>query len=587
MAKSNSNDNNNPNNKGEASSTSPPATGTTTNITNTATSTATTTTTTTSAPTSLNLNVYQKIAVVRHSHDTLQYEDAQGQWKTVSVQELGDAISKATPLETKRVKLDIPVPRINEAANYHRDVPATYELPTSFVRYQKVTTEEWQARCDYVADAEDETWWDSKREWKDRQLSLEMLEVMLDALEKATGFETIITFVQAEALLLQKLPQLYYMFPVKRPKQHQPQPSQVQPLKSTLKQVLNDVYQYWIQKRSKLKRPLLRKFWPVTSTDDTNPHLVFRPREKEKYKLRKKRQNDLDAYLKLKQLRNDFDNLRAIMDLAKRREQLSRLRLQCQIELFQHRLVDLSDTSTTPFSPRIVHDEEAASLLQVPLQFDFSGRKAKRFRSEIDNSSQRLGTAQLPSSSTTGDTATTERAQPSTKALNIAGRNSGEPAPNFLHPLATRETYATSWESAVPHVPSYENTHVAPTFYFRHRPRIGRGGRICIDRLPMPPPSTALSAAPPVVFRAGRPLPIWPPKERLLDFLPRPLPCQAISLKIQAMALQQVAEEISTVGAGDVVDAENDGHEVLVKVDEWLDTDDPLWGEERFAIGPI
>jgi hypothetical protein len=32
---------------------------------------------------------------------------------------------------------------------------------------------------------------------------------------------------------------------------------------------------------------------------------------------------------------------------------------------------------------------------------------------------------------------------------------------------------------------------------------------------------------------------------------------------------------------------ENDGEEVLIKVSDWLDTDDQLWGEERFAVGPL
>jgi len=41
------------------------------------------------------LNVYQKIAVIRRSSDTLNYEDADGNVKTVSVDELGDAISRA------------------------------------------------------------------------------------------------------------------------------------------------------------------------------------------------------------------------------------------------------------------------------------------------------------------------------------------------------------------------------------------------------------------------------------------------------------------------------------------------------------
>lgn len=50
----------------------------------------------------------------------------------------------------------------------------------------------------------------------------------------------------------------------------------------TNKQIVQEVYQYWVSKRQRYKKPLLRRFWPVTSINDTNPHLVFRPREKER-----------------------------------------------------------------------------------------------------------------------------------------------------------------------------------------------------------------------------------------------------------------------------------------------------------------
>lgn len=41
------------------------------------------------------LNVYQKVSVIRRSDDTLNYEDAEGNVKSVSIQELGDAIASA------------------------------------------------------------------------------------------------------------------------------------------------------------------------------------------------------------------------------------------------------------------------------------------------------------------------------------------------------------------------------------------------------------------------------------------------------------------------------------------------------------
>ena len=77
-------------------------------------------------------------------------------------------------------------------------------------------------------------------------------------------------------------------------------------------------HQYWLAKRSKLGKPLLRRFWPKTAPTDTNPHCVFRPREKERYKLRKHRKNDVDAFRKLQQLRRDFEAARELCNLVTR-----------------------------------------------------------------------------------------------------------------------------------------------------------------------------------------------------------------------------------------------------------------------------
>ena len=70
--------------------------------------------------------------------------------------------------------------------------------------------------------------------------------------------------------------------------------SQLEPLlsrylklhKATHGDMLTDVHKMWKSKRSKLGKPLLKQFWSQTSVQDTNPHHVFRPREKEKYAFR-------------------------------------------------------------------------------------------------------------------------------------------------------------------------------------------------------------------------------------------------------------------------------------------------------------
>lgn len=495
-------------------------------------------------------------------------------------------------------KLDIPVPHIEPVASYRRDVSPDYELPRSYVRYHRPSQEEWQKTLEYVADKEDETWLAANTKFggavaekpaalaapagtlpdplsvRRQQITLGMMELMLDLLEKATAFEAIITFHQAEKLILAKIPQLYQMFPHK-----------ARQGVTTTKTVLHDVYNYWMQKRSKLKRPLLRRFWPVTSTDDTNPHLVFRPREKEKYKLRKKRQNDMDAYIKMKQLRTDFDNLRVVLDLVKRREELSRIHLHVQVDLFQQRLFDLVNSSGRSRLSKVAKDDLKRAL-DIPIYFDqqTGGRRVKRLRSAGSDRPMPTMTG-LGGPSAFRDKSGSSEGGPQAA---LAGRNNGEPAPLFVHPLRTRETYSSSWESAVPHVPTFVNSHPEPTFRYRQRPRVGRGGRVCIDRIPLAPGDSSIIM--PTVYTAGRGMQqSLEPKAQLMDLLPAPLDHQTLSRKIEMISVSAIKDDVegraASAAAGEA--EENDGDEVVVKLDDWLQTDDQLWGEERFAVGPI
>ena len=348
------------------------------------------------------------------------------------------------------------------------------------------------------------------------------------------------------------------------------------------------ILQYWVQKRSKLKRPLLRRFWPVTSTDDTNPHLVFRPREKEKYKLRKKRQNDMDAFRKMKQLRSDFDNLRAVLELVKKREELNRLHVQMQIDLFQQRLHNVIDTTGQPRESTVLHRSQVKDSLTLPSLFDMQGRRAKR---------PRPSTTPLNVPTTAGPSTAIASAvlpPPDGMPRSVAGQNHGQPAPHFLQPLYSRETYATSWHDAVPFVETYVDAQPQVTFRYRHRPRVGRGGRICIDRVPQIQDNEEdnnTKLPPLTVYTAGKGLkPFKHPKRRLLDLLPRPLDHLTLSRRVEeicVLGIQQDYEARMLPPTNGGEPDENDADEVIVKTADWNDTDGQLWGEERYVIGPF
>lgn len=507
------------------------------------------------------------------------------------------------------------------------------------------------------------------------ELPLDMFEIMLDVLEKATGFEMIVPIGQAQDIILERLPQLYQMYPIKAPRNRNGAGSGIlEPGTGTdpnsgvgssssgatpaitIRHVTTDVYQYWMSKRSKLKRPLLRRFWPVTSTEDTNPHLVFRPREKEKYKLRKKRQNDMDSYRKLQQLKEDFSQIRLMLSMVRQREELNRSLVDLQQEWFEQKLYDAVDTSGLCRISRRLDRKSLDQLMQVESHYDIhdtsgsGGRRKKQQLSRRGSGSIGIRNASrstspvpesssinfgLPSCSGGVDSSGNDERPP----MKVAGSNHGEPAPNFLHPLSTRERYATSWEGCAPHVTTFVNSQQEQSTHFRHRPRIGRGGRVVIDRLPIPddpnfPPNTYFIAghAPPssstiasmIKSQIQQKGPQYQPQqqrptERLLDLLPPPLDHNELSRRIENICLTALQEEYnsmyqaastsrgfasiggtgvgglsSTAGYGGVVGGgshddvdENDGRAIVVSMKDWLDTDDQLWGEERYAIGPI
>jgi len=95
------------------------------------------------------------------------------------------------------------------------------------------------------------------------------------------------------------------------------------------------------------------------------------------------------------------------------------------------------------------------------------------------------------------------------------------------------------------------------------------------------------------------------PKERLLDLLPLPIDKDKLSRRIEEICISALKEDydahahpngppstttaaVTTATASLEDTDDNDGtREVVVKMKDWLNTDEQLWGEERYAIGPI
>ena len=302
---------------------------------------------------------------------------------------------------------------------------------------------------------------------------------------------------------------------------------------------------------------------------DQNPHQVFRQRDKEKRRLRKKRQNDMEAYKKMKQLKLDFERVGVLCELIVKREEVNRNLVELTMDYFDARWNAWTDTTGgggVPTIPRrtaalpnggnrVVDMMKDTDILQyVPKYFDdgpilrYRGSKKRQrptmaqqqmnggggggWNHHAENGRElspipppgcavsSMGVGSLPpfplpnnhnmaavSSSMAGITTNNYLPQPQgiqptpmlpggvvvpppppPKNVVVAGHDGGYPAPNFLQPLASRDSYPiTHWDDATPSIPSYVNGQLTTqTDKFRHRPRLGRGGRIIIDRVPLP-----------------------------------------------------------------------------------------------------
>ncbi|KAL7496607.1 hypothetical protein ACHAWT_009283 [Skeletonema menzelii] len=667
--------------------------------------------------------------------------------------------------EEEGPKKEIPVPTITTVPTYDLDIPPTYDIPTSYVRYIRPTYHETQNETvEYNIDVEDETWWRNNREFGpdakckilingkeqiqieegggqesvaahdnadgsnamdiDNQdnsnahnqytiqqviltnpkyylrskhstqyllkkyqpkLPLRIMERMIDILEKETGFEFTVSLSHAEKILVKKIPELEAIFGWIDGDSNSDDdvdedndthlPTLAPP--PTLKHVISTIYNYWITKRSKLKKALLRRYHPVTASNDTNPHMVFRQREQEKRRLRKKRQNDIEAYKKMLVLQHDFEKLRGLCELIVKREEVNEMMVELTNGYFEERLGGWLDTTGGGGSQLSVGSGSGTmtqldkirieNVLDIPKYYDDgpivkmakAGKKRKRGGLAGVAQGDSRGPSPVPPLGGVGVASLETRglvphpplpspAQP--KKVVVAGHDDGYPAPNFLQPLATRESHlSTNWDGAtVPVLPSYENG--VPTISnnrFRHRPRLGRGGRIIIDRVPCvsntqnPQPHVITYGAP--MKRAGydvatlgadgpnfsmgnsprkkgtpvkgsesittngkgtdaKTAPKKLPAQRLEGLFPRSFlgkDRKLLSRKIEEICARGLMEESRPVADAAIVApaqpkgsvapvAEEFVDEILVPIEDWVEAPNgEIYGVERYVLGPI
>ncbi|PFH35279.1 hypothetical protein BESB_061660 [Besnoitia besnoiti] len=152
--------------------------------------------------------------------------------------------------------------------------------------------------------------------------------------------------------------------------------------------LVKQVQHYWLEKRQKLGKPLLRHFWPPCSPSDVSPLAVFRPRQagREKMTLRKQKRVGKDTLLRAERLLEDIKVVERLLRRMRSRDEKKEQLLEVQCMAFDQMRFELSD-------PLYRHPLWDAFRERLAAKSERSGEKASRRHAAA--AEKRLGAARL------------------------------------------------------------------------------------------------------------------------------------------------------------------------------------------------
>ncbi|XP_063789820.1 enhancer of polycomb homolog 2 [Pseudophryne corroboree] len=215
------------------------------------------------------------------------------------------AISAQQVFREKKESMVIPVPEAESNVLYYsRLYKGEFKQPKQFIHIQPFNLDNEQP--DYDMDSEDETLLNRLN----RKMELKPLqfEIMIDRLEKASSNQLV--SLQEAKLLLNEDDFL-----------------------------IKSVYDYWVRKRKNCRGPSLIPQIKQEKRDgstNSDPYVAFR-RRTEKMQTRKNRKNDEASYEKMLKLRREFSRAITILEMIKRREKTKRELLHLTLEVVEKR----------------------------------------------------------------------------------------------------------------------------------------------------------------------------------------------------------------------------------------------------------
>eukprot|EP01029_Cantina_marsupialis_P001809 TRINITY_DN1162_c0_g5_i1.p1 TRINITY_DN1162_c0_g5~~TRINITY_DN1162_c0_g5_i1.p1 ORF type:complete len:973 (-),score=260.56 TRINITY_DN1162_c0_g5_i1:278-3196(-) len=253
-----------------------------------------------------------------------------------------------------RRKFDLPTPQITIVEDYKNFIKPSFKRNAPFIRHS-VTYDQKKQRVEYFCTKEDFSWLMQhpkglQPDAHGFRISIDVFETIIDRLERASATEQVIP----QYIAIDVAHRVCTTWS-----------------RSEVQRVMSELYPYWIQKREKLRKPLLRRFWPATACGNPDPHQVFRPRDKEQggYRLRKNRQGQHENLLRLSQLHGQLLHAKELLQMPLHRERLKQhcVNIQRQKFLMQVQMVRKHPQIPLPKSPPVsLENLECPELRKLP-----------------------------------------------------------------------------------------------------------------------------------------------------------------------------------------------------------------------------
>eukprot|EP00879_Flechtneria_rotunda_P016785 GHRR01017568.1.p1 GENE.GHRR01017568.1~~GHRR01017568.1.p1 ORF type:complete len:620 (+),score=238.42 GHRR01017568.1:338-2197(+) len=229
----------------------------------------------------------------------------------------------------------IPIPDIREVETHYRDYLPLFSHPLTYIHGKGCGGNREPDPIEYDLDNEDEDWLQGYNIGRSR-LSDTLFEKMLWKLEIACAEALENTLTAAGAGPSERTAASAVAAIDHLPKQEAVRLLTIEC--GGREKLVWDVYQYWVNKRKRWGKPILRRLQAPTAPSDQNPYNTFRSREKvNRPQTRRRRDNSDELMEKLRQLRDNLSASKQIMEELVRRERRKRDLACTEVELLRIR----------------------------------------------------------------------------------------------------------------------------------------------------------------------------------------------------------------------------------------------------------